>query len=157
MAKRGGGKGLAVFALLLSLVSLSYIFVIEPFIIPPRQTSWGAHRTVDFLNSNSTFTAVPELSISFDNTPAGLIQVQFYTILTNEPMGNLQFRIKVDTSVKFTSQVFATSSWDNVKVNYTFFIYELTAGIHTINVEVYGEQATSGIYNATLLVNYYSY
>ena len=154
---KDGVSGVGIFALLLALFGLAYMFVLEPMLVPARETSWAAYRETDFNVSDGEWALVPELNIEIDNTPAGMIVIQFYTMITNEPLGNTQYRVKAGTSVVHTSQLFGGSIWDNTHSNCTVFLKALAAGKTNITVEVVGEKPTSGIYNATLLVNYYSY
>ncbi len=104
MSKAGG---VAAFALILAIVGVGYIFVIQPVFFPPSEQSWSVYNEGYQLSADDyTNISVPGLSITFDNTPQGLIMINFYTYHTVEAGEYIRYAIRLDGVGKYYSPAY---------------------------------------------------
>lgn len=151
---------IAILGIVLSAFLLSYIFYFQAIWFPAKKDTkaaegeqWIQYQIPEFHVSSSTDTIVPNLIVDFNAKSDGVLNIYFDTNITNEPLGEVIFKIRLDDDVLFTSETFKGSVTDEIRTNTAISGEDVKDGDHTVDVTVYGNKGTSGIYNAILIVS----
>ncbi len=96
------------------------------------------------------------LTIDFEAKSDGYLKIFFETYITNQPLGDVIFKIWLDSDEIFTSNTYSGGPSDGEYTNESLD-ENIKEDDHTIKVTVYGTEATSGIYDAMLIVSFSRY